>query len=52
MKSKFLYLKEFENTEYFKEELEKFINYYNTKRIKAKLKWSPVPYRTPFIQEA
>ncbi|MBI6865450.1 IS3 family transposase, partial [Lysinibacillus fusiformis] len=26
------------------------INYYNTKRMKAKLKMSPVQYRTHFIQ--
>ncbi|WP_433958021.1 IS3 family transposase [Cytobacillus horneckiae] len=47
MKSEFLYLKEFESVEHFKEELEKYINYYNTKRIKAKLKgMSPIQYRT------
>lgn len=45
MKSEFLYLKEFESVEIFKSELEKYINYYNTKRIKAKLKMSPVQYR-------
>ena len=52
MKSEFLYLKEFENVEQFKEELEKYMNYYNTKRIKAKLKLSPVEYRTQFTQAA
>ncbi|MER2107905.1 MAG: IS3 family transposase [Solibacillus sp.] len=52
MKSEFLYLKEFESIEYFKEELKKYINYYNTKRIKAKLKLSPVQYRTQFTQAA
>ncbi len=47
MKSEFLYLKEFKNIEQFKRELEKYINYYNTKRIKAKLKgMSPIQYRT------
>lgn len=47
MKSEFLYLKEFESVEHFKVELEKYINYYNNKRIKAKLKgMSPVQYRT------
>lgn len=47
MKSEFLYLKEFESIEHFKLELEKYINYYNTKRIKAKLKgMSPIQYRT------
>lgn len=52
MKSEFLYLKEFESVEHFKLELEKYINYYNTKRMKAKLKMSPVQYRTHFTQAA
>lgn len=38
MKSEFLYLKEFQSVEHFKRELENYINYYNTKRMKAKLK--------------
>ena len=42
MKSEFLYFKE----------LEKYIGYYNTKRIKAKLKMSPVAHRTHFTQAA
>jgi len=52
MKSEFLYLKEFQSVEHFKVELEKYIEYYNTKRIKAKLKMSPVQYRTHFTQAA
>lgn len=52
MKSEFLYLKEFESVEHFKLELEKYITYYNTKRMKAKLKMSPVQYRTHFNQAA
>ena len=53
MKSEFLYLKEFESVEHFKQELEKYIDYYNTKRIKAKLKgMSPVQYRTHSQQAA
>lgn len=48
MKSEFLYIKEFESVEHFKVELQKYINYYNTKRIKAKLKMSPVQFRTHF----
>ncbi len=52
MKSEFLYLKEVESVEHFKIELEKYINYYNTKRMKAKLKMSPVQYRTHFTQAA
>ncbi|ACO28126.1 IS3-family transposase, OrfB [Bacillus thuringiensis serovar pondicheriensis BGSC 4BA1] len=31
MKSEFLYIKEFESVEHFKIELEKYIDYYNTK---------------------
>ncbi|WP_369792394.1 IS3 family transposase [Lysinibacillus sp. BF-4] len=52
MKSEFLYLKEFESVEHFKKELENYIHYYNTKRMKAKLKMSPVQYRTHFNQAA
>ncbi|MFF2911154.1 IS3 family transposase, partial [Paenibacillus sp. NPDC057934] len=47
MKSEFLYLKEFESITHFKQELSKYMDYYNHKRIKAKLKgMSPVQYRT------
>ncbi len=52
MKSEFLYLKEFESIEHFKKELAKYIEYYNTKRIKAKFKMSPLQYRTHFEQAA
>lgn len=46
LKSEFLYLKEFESVEHFKLELEKYIKYYNHKRIKAKLNgMSPIQYR-------
>lgn len=46
MKSEFLYFKEFESVQHFISELEKYIEYYNHKRIKAKLKgMSPVQYR-------
>jgi hypothetical protein len=46
MKSEFLYLKPFENISHFKQELSQYIDYYNNKRIKAKLKgMSPVEYR-------
>ena len=46
MKSEFLYLKEFESIANFKLELEKYIDYYNHKRIKSRLKGrSPVQYR-------
>lgn len=47
MKSEFLYLKEFESIDHFKQELEKYMDYYNNKRIKTKLKgMSPVQYRS------
>lgn len=52
MKSEFLYYKEFESVEHFKQELKKYMEYYNTKRIKAKFKMSPVQYRTHFEQAA
>jgi transposase InsO family protein len=53
MKSEFLYLKEFESVQHFKLELEKYIKYYNHKRIKAKLKgMSPVQYRAHAQQVA
>ena len=46
LKSELLYLQEFEDIDHFKQELEKYIDYYNNKRIKAKLKGlSPVQYR-------
>lgn len=46
LKSELLYLREFESFEEFKEELEKYIYYYNHQRIKGKLKGlSPVQYR-------
>src|SRR6185312_565795 len=46
LKSELLYLKEFESMEHFRIELEKYIYYYNHKRIKAKLKGlSPIQYR-------
>ncbi|PLT32123.1 IS3 family transposase [Bacillus sp. V5-8f] len=53
MKSEFLYLKEFKNMDHFKTELAKYIDYYNNKRIKAKLKgMSPVQYRNHAQQAA
>ena len=53
MKSEFFYIKEFESVGHFKSELEKYITYYNTKRIKVKLKsMSPVQYRAHAQQVA
>lgn len=46
LKSELLYLREFDSVDEFKNELEKYIDYYNNKRIKSKLKGlSPVQYR-------
>ena len=47
LKSELFYLKKFKSVEYFIKELKSYIKYYNTKRIKIKLKGlSPVEYRT------
>ncbi|MEK5380013.1 IS3 family transposase [Niallia sp. FSL W8-0635] len=47
MKSEFFYQTEFENKKHFLEELEAYMYYYNTKRIKMKLNGlSPIDYRT------
>lgn len=46
LKSELLYLREFDSMEGFRVELERYIDYYNNRRIKAKLKGlSPVQYR-------
>jgi transposase InsO family protein len=53
LKSEFLYTQEFDSVEHFKQELAKYIDYYNHKRIKAKLKgMSPVQYRTHALEAA
>lgn len=53
LKSEFLYSQEFRSIEHFKAELAQYIEYYNHKRIKAKLKgMSPVQYRTHALQAA
>ena len=47
MKSELLYLQEFKDMDHFKQELRKYIRYYNNDRIKLRLKGkSPVQYRT------
>ena len=47
LKSELLYLRKFESLEQFLEELEDYLEYYNTVRIKEKLNgMSPVQYRT------
>ncbi|MEC3404687.1 IS3 family transposase, partial [Bacillus thuringiensis] len=51
--SVFVYLLEFEGITHFKQELAKYIEYYNHKRIKAKLKgMSPVQYRAHTLEAA
>ena len=47
MKSELLYAEKFESSEDFTKALEEYIDYYNNKRIKSRLKGkSPVQYRT------
>lgn len=41
LKSELLYLQEFESLEHFKQELIEYIDYYNNRRIKARLKGLP-----------
>ena len=41
LKSELLYLKEFDSIEQFKAELIEYLDYYNNRRIKAKLKGLP-----------
>lgn len=51
MKSELLYSREFKSMQEFKEELEKYIDWYNYKRIKIKLKgMSPVQFRTYYLE--
>lgn len=50
LKSELLYLQKFKSIEHFQQELEKYIDYYNNKRIKSYLNnMSPVQYRTHAI---
>ena len=48
MKNELLYPNKWEDIDEFKQALKKYIKYYNHKRIKLKLKMSPVLYRTHF----
>lgn len=49
MKSELLYPNEFKDMDHFKLELKAYIEYYNNKRIKSRLKgMSPVGYRTHY----
>ena len=44
LKSELLYLKEFDSLDQFKDELIEYLDYYNNRRIKAKLKGLPLLY--------
>ncbi|MBR3959552.1 MAG: IS3 family transposase, partial [Bacteroidales bacterium] len=46
MKNELLYVNRFDSMDDFKRQLADYIDYYNNKRIKLKLKMSPVQYRT------
>jgi transposase InsO family protein len=53
LKSELLYLHSFESLEDFRQQLEEYIDYYNHRRIKGKLKgMSPVEYRTHSFKAA
>ena len=53
MKSEMFYLQKFNSIEHLKEELVKYIHWYNTKRIKSNLKGlSPVEFRTQSLDVA
>ena len=53
LKSELLYLREFKDVNEFRDELEKYIDYYNNQRIKGILKGlSPVQYRVQSSQVA
>ena len=53
LKSELLYLKEFDDMDHFKCELKRYIEYYNHRRIKRRLKnLSPVECRTQILKVA
>lgn len=53
LKSELLYLRKFKDMDHFKQELERYIDYYNHRRIKKRLKnLSPVEYRTQVLKVA
>ena len=51
MKNELLYVNHFDSMDDFKRQLADYIDYYNNKRIKLKLKMSPVQYRTHFCRQ-
>ncbi len=53
LKTELLYLQKFESMEHFIDELKEYIDYYNNKRIKYKLKGlSPIQFRTQALISA
>ena len=53
LKSELFYFEKFKSIEDFREKLDEYIDYYNNRRIKAKLKGlSPVEYRTKSLRSA
>ena len=53
LKSELLYLQKFDSVEHFTQELVEYLDYYNNRRMKVKLKGlSPVQYRTQVLQSA
>ena len=53
LKSELFYYKKFKSIEDFREKLDEYIDYYNNRRIKVKLKGlSPVEYRTKSLRTA
>lgn len=51
MKSELLYTREFKSMQEFKKELDEYIDWYNNKRIKSRLKgMSPVLYRAHYFE--
>ena len=53
LKSELFYFEKFESIEDFREKLDEYIDYYNNRRIKVKLKGlSPVEYRTKSLRTA
>ena len=53
LKSELFYFEKYKSIEDFKEKLDEYIDYYNNRRIKVKLKGlSPVEYRTKSLRTA
>ena len=52
MKSELLYANEYKSMEHFKKDLKEYIEWYNNKRIKVRLKgMSPVQYRAQYLKK-